>query len=213
MPKTMLNPTPKTTPMNDRKTSRKGALGLCLLGSLLLSQTALASAPVGPAVVVPTQAQAQAPGGEAKPEAKIDKLVQQAGDRCSSPMMARTRVVKRDCPAKMEAVARLGDRAVPALTQQVLAAATAQNYFDDRGSIMAELLGRIGTPTSIGALIDLLGNPAVVKSRSSIAYSVNFALLTATKAKVEGQPRDEASRLKLHQAWLKWRDDQQKPSA
>ena len=203
---------------NDRMTSRKGALLLCLLGSLWLAQPVLASAPVGSlgsvgSVGVPSQGQAQAPNGEVKSEAKIEKLVQQAGDRCASPMMARTRVVKRDCPAKMEAVAKLGDRAVPALTQQVLAAATATNYFDDRGSIMAELLGRIGTPTAIGALIDLLGNSAVVKTQSPIPYYLHAALLTATKAKIEGQPRNEASRLKLHQAWLKWRDDQQKPLA
>lgn len=172
--------------------------------ALLLVSGALACAPAlasSPAPGAPADGPRAQPGEDAAVNRRIDEM----NRACASNPMSRVVMPKPRCPKMMEAVVKLGDSAVPALTRRVLAwsaqvaEAMAEKEkekkaphlpmrlaLDDSPSLMTSVLGRIGTPAAQEALVRILAHPAVQRHDASTCYAVSSALR-------ESRPADQTS--------------------
>ena len=173
-------------------------LGLCLLAP----GAALGSAPVPAAPAA----------AEAGVDADAERAVGKMGESCSVWLESRAPRVRRDCPAKMAAVARLGDRAVPALVARVKEYAASEKKPWDanrRTEVMVAMLEKNDSRQALAALYELMASTEVQRSRGLAFGALHRALKNRTGVKLDGSTGSQKERAALAQKWLAYRDTQQ----
>ena len=182
-----------------RATWSVGVLGL--LASWFVAP-AYASTPLEQQVR-PAEEQNNKPSNE-KVGDSIERRVEQLERACSVSYMERVPRPRRECPDKMAAVEKLGERALPTLLAHVMTDATGQGrpmIGSNRADILIGVIGRIGGKPGLAALLQLAGDVVIQKSTNHMFESVHYALQQATKTKLNFADHTPAGRAKVAAQW------------
>ena len=182
-----------------RATWSVGVLGL--LASWFVAP-AYASTPLEQQVR-PAEEQNNKPSNE-KVGDSIERRVEQLERACSVSYMERVPRPRRECPDKMAAVEKLGERALPTLVAHVMADATRDGrpmIGSNRADILVGVIGRIGGKPGLAALVQLSGEVGIQKSSNHVFESVHYALQQATKTKLNLTEHTPAGRAKVAAQW------------
>lgn len=153
--------------------------------------------------VRPAEEQNNKPSNE-KVGDSIERRVEQLERACSVSYMERVPRPRRECPDKMTAVEKLGERALPTLVAHVMTEATGEGRSmigSNRADILIGVIGRIGGKPGIAALLQLAGAVAIQKSTHHVFESVHYALQQATKTKLNLTEHTPAGRAKIAAQW------------
>lgn len=176
-----------------------GVLGL--LASWLVAP-AYASTPLEQQVR-PAEEQNNKPGNK-KAGDSIERSIEQLESACSVSYMERVPRPRRECPDKMAAVEKLGERALPTLVAHVMSDATGQGKLmigNNRADILIGVIGRIGGKPGLAALLQLSGEVVIQNSTNHAFESVHYALQQATKTKLNFTDHTPAGRAKVAAQW------------
>ena len=134
----------------------------------------------------------------------IERRVEQLERACSVSYVERVPRPRRECPDKMAAVEKLGERALPTLVAHVMTDATGEGkpmMGSNRADILVGVIGRIGGKPGLAALLRLSGDVLIQKSSNHLCESVHYALQQATKTRINFTDHTPAGRAKVAAQW------------
>jgi hypothetical protein len=167
-----------------------------------LAAPAYASTPLEQQVR-PAEEQNNKPSNE-KVGDSIERRVEQLERACSVSYLERVPRPRRECPDKMAAVEKLGERALPTLVAHVMTDATGKGrpmIGNNRADILIGVIGRIGGKPGLAALLQLSGEVVIQKNTNHMFESVHYALEQATKTKLNFADHTPEGRAKVAAQW------------
>jgi hypothetical protein len=148
--------------------------------------------------------QARVPRESPRSAAQMERLVEQMETACVSRRFSRAPRIDPSCPARMAAVVKRGEAAVPVLAGRLRALAAVEGgrfSMHDRGEVVASVLGKIEGRAATAAMLQLVSDGAVQKSRGGVWHDLHRGLAARAGTPVEGPARTPDERAALAQKW------------